>query len=137
MAAPAAAATVTRRPPKPPPSRRLTDSEKAALNFTLTGTWTYDTGYGYTVTIGDYTTKTDYDKASARQVFYAQITANGATSDLIQFQGKDTAFRKEIAADYEDFEIRDAAFVFSMCRPAPTTTPTPPTCIWRRTAPMP
>lgn len=90
----------------------LTDSEKAALNFTLTGTWTYDTGYGYTVTIGDYTTKTDYDKASARQVFYAQITANGATSDLIQFQGKDTAFRKEIAADYEDFEIRDAAFVF-------------------------
>lgn len=90
----------------------LTDSEKAALNFTLTGTWTYDTGYGYTVTIGDYTTKTDYDKPSARQVFYAQITANGATSDLIQFQGKDTAFRKEIAADYEDFEIRDAAFVF-------------------------
>lgn len=90
----------------------LTDSEKAALNFTLTGTWTYDTGYGYTVTIGNYTTKTDYDKPSARQVFYAQITANGATSDLIQFQGKDTAFRKEIAADYEDFEIRDAAFVF-------------------------
>lgn len=90
----------------------LTDSEKAALNFTLTGTWTYDTDYGYTVTIGDYTTKTDYDKPSARQVFYAQITANGATSDLIQFQGKDTAFRKEIAADYEDFEIRDAAFVF-------------------------
>lgn len=101
----------------------LTDSEKAALNFTLTGTWTYDTGYGYTVTIGDYTTKTDYDKASARQVFYAQITANGATSDLIQFQGKDTAFRKEIAADYEDFEIRDAAFVFEYVQTSSNNNP--------------
>lgn len=86
----------------------LTDAEKAAQNFTKTGTWTLEEGYGYTVTIDGYTTKTDYDKASGRHYFYAVI--NG--SDLTQFQGKDSEFRKTLAADYDIFEARDAQYFF-------------------------
>ena len=90
----------------------LTDEQKAAQNFTQTGTWTYEKGYGYTVTINGYTTKTSYDKASARQQFYAVITNNGAPSGLTEFQAKDTAFRSEMAADYQDYEARDALYMF-------------------------
>ncbi len=91
----------------------LTDEQKAAQNFTQTGTWTYEKGYGYTVTINGYTTKTSYDKASARQQFYAVITNNGAPSGLTEFQAKDVAFRSEMAADYADYEVRDAQYIFS------------------------
>lgn len=97
--------------PTPTPAE-LTDAEKAAQNFTKSGSWEYETGYGYNVTIDGYATKTNYDKASARQIFYAEISNGSAVSGLIQFQGKDTKFRSEIAADYEDFEIRDAAYIF-------------------------
>lgn len=90
----------------------MTDSEKEAQNFTKTGTWEYEKGYGYTLTIDGYTTKTNFNKASGRHYFYADITHNGATVSLQEFQGKDSDFRKEIAADYEDFEIRDAKLSF-------------------------
>ena len=90
----------------------LTDAEKAAQNFTQTGTWSYEKGYGYTIEINGYKTKTSYDKPSARQVFYAVITNNGAPSGLTQFQAKDTGFRSEMAADYADYEERDAQYIF-------------------------
>ena len=91
----------------------MTDAEKAVKNFTKTGTWTYEAGYGYTITIDGYTTKTNWDKASGRHYFYAEINHDGASTGLIQFQGKDSGFRKEVAADYEDFEVRDAKVIFS------------------------
>ena len=91
----------------------LTDAEKAAKNFTKTGTWTYEAGYGYTLTIDGYTTKTNWDKASGRHYFYAEVNHDGASTGLIQFQGKDSTFRNEVAADYEDFEIRDAKIIFT------------------------
>ena len=91
----------------------MTDAEKAAKNFTKTGTWTYEAGYGYTLTINGYTTKTNWDKASGRHYFYAEINVDGASTGLIQFQGKDSGFRKEVASDYEDFEIRDAKIIFT------------------------
>lgn len=90
----------------------MTDADKAAKNFTKTGTWVYEAGYGYTVTIDGVTTKTNFDKASARHYFYMDITHNGSSTGLIQFQGKDTGFLKEIASDYEVFELRDAKIVF-------------------------
>ena len=93
----------------------LTDAEKEALNFTQSGTWTYETGYGYTITIeGGEAVKTDFDKASSRQYFYTEIEKDGVKSGLTQFQAKDSSFRKEIAADYQDFEVRDAEYIFSV-----------------------
>lgn len=97
--------------PTPAPTE-MTATEKAAQNFTKTGSWELEAGYGYTVTIDGYTTKTNYDKASARHIFYAEIKNGGASSGLVQFQGKDTGFRSGIAADYQDFELRDAAYIF-------------------------
>lgn len=91
----------------------MTDAEKAAQNFTKTGTWVYETGYGYTVTIDGYTTKTNWNKASGRHYFYAELNHNGVSTGLIQFQGKDSDFRKEVAADYVDFEERDAKLIFT------------------------
>ena len=91
----------------------MTDAEKAAKNFTKTGTWTLEAGYGYTLTIDGYTTKTNWDKASGRHYFYADINHDGASTGLIQFQGKDSGFRNEVAADYEDFEVRDAEVIFT------------------------
>lgn len=90
----------------------LTDSEKSEQDFSRSGSWEYEEGYGYTVTIDGYTTKTNYDEASARQVFYAEISNGSDTSGLVQFQGKDTQFRNEKASDYEDFEVRDAEYIF-------------------------
>ena len=91
----------------------MTDAEKAAKNFTKTGTWTYETGYGYTITIDGITTKTNFDKASARHYFYMEINHDGASTGMIQFQGKDPGFLKEIASDYKEFEIRDAKIIFT------------------------
>ncbi len=84
----------------------------SAHDFTQTGSWTKEEGYGYTVTLGDYTTKTDYDKASARQYMYIEIVNGDDTSGLVQLLAKDTSFRTEIAEDYEIFEVRDAKLVF-------------------------
>ena len=81
-------------------------------DFTQTGSWTKEEGYGYTVTLGDYTTKTDYDKASARQYMYFEIKNGDDTSGLVQLLAKDTGFRTEIAEDYDIFEVRDAKLVF-------------------------
>lgn len=85
----------------------------SANSFIKTGTWIKEEGYGYTVTIDGYTAKTDYDKASARQYIYMEIENGGETSGLVQLQAKDVAFRDEMADDYEDFEIRDAQYIFT------------------------
>ncbi|MBR1814611.1 MAG: hypothetical protein IJ773_12435 [Lachnospiraceae bacterium] len=89
------------------------EAKMRSLDFKQTGTWTKEEGLGYTLVLADaVVTKTNYDKASARQYFYLPIYANDANAGLIQFQGKDVNFRKEMASDYERFEIRDAKYSF-------------------------
>ena len=107
---PGGEAEATDPPATQPP---MTEAEMAAQNFTKTGSWTAEAGYGYTVTVDGYTTKTNWDKASGRHYFYAEIKVNGASTGLIQFQGKESSFRKEVAADYADFEERDAKLIFT------------------------
>ena len=92
----------------------LTEAEMRAQDFTVDGTWTYETGYGYTITLPNGTVKTDFDKASSRTYFYSEIEKDGVKSPLTQFQAKDSNFRKEIAADYQDYEIRDAEYTFEI-----------------------
>ena len=98
------------QPPETQPP--MSDAEKEAANFTKTGSWTLEKGYGYTVTLDGETTKTNYDKASARHIFYVNVKNGNESAGLVEFQGKDTNFRKELAADYQDFEVRDAEYVF-------------------------
>ncbi len=90
----------------------LTDAEKQAASFEQTGSWTKQDGYGYTITLPNGAVKTDFDKASSRTYFYAHIEKDGIKSELAQFQAKDSAFRKEVAADYEDYEVREAEYTF-------------------------
>ena len=90
----------------------LTAAEKEALKFTQTGTWAYEKGYGYTITIGDQTTKTHYDKASARQCFFIELVHQGVSTGLLEFQAKDTSFRGDMAADYVRWEDREAQIYF-------------------------
>lgn len=85
----------------------------SANDFSKSGAWTKEEGYGYEITLDGYTTKTDYDKASARQYIYIVIDNGGATSGLVQLMAKDTSFRTEIAEDYDIFEARDAYLTFS------------------------
>ena len=92
----------------------MTDADKQAQNFSYEGTWTYEKGYGYTLTFPNGTVKTDFDKAASRQYFYTEIVKDDLKSDLVQFQAKDSNFRKEIAADYVEFEERDAEYIFSV-----------------------
>ena len=92
----------------------MTDADKEAQNFSYTGTWSYDKGYGYTIELPNGTVKTDFDKASSRQYFYAELVKGDLKSDLTQFQAKDSSFRKEIAADYEIYEVREAEYIFSI-----------------------
>ncbi len=96
------------------PSGEPQSTEDFSVNdFTQTGSWTKEEGYGYTITLGDYTTKTDYDRASARQYIYIEIKNGDASSGLVLLMAKDISFRTEIAADYDIFEARDAQYVFS------------------------
>ena len=92
----------------------LTEAEMRAQDFTVSGTWTYEKGYGYTITLPNGTVKTDFDKASSRTYFYSEIEKDGVKSPLTQFQAKDSNFRKEIAADYEDYEVREAEYIFEI-----------------------
>ena len=85
----------------------------SANDFSKSGTWTKEEGYGYEITVDGYTTKTDYDRASARQYVYIVINNGDATSGLVQLMAKDTSFRTEIAEDYDIFEARDAYLTFS------------------------
>lgn len=103
------------QPTEPPATLPpLTQSEKDALKFTQTGTWEYEKGYGYNITLNNYSTKTNYDKASSRHYFYAEVVKDGASLGLLEFMAKDTSFRNDIAADYQEFELRDAAYVFEL-----------------------
>ena len=97
-----------------PTEAPLSEAEMRAQDFTVDGTWTYEKGYGYTITLPNGTVKTDFDKASSRTYFYSEIEKNGVKSPLTQFQAKDSNFRKEIAADYEDYEIREAEYIFEI-----------------------
>lgn len=94
-------------------------TDYSMYDFDLTGTWSYEKGWGYTLNFED-TNNTvvtaDYDKASSRQYFYYNlapvIQGEQQSSFLIQFQANDIAFRSEMAADYVIAEERNATYIF-------------------------
>lgn len=98
------------------------DSDSGDLskyNFEMDGTWSYEDGWGYTLTLEDgqdTTVTANFDKASSRQYFYYNLapTINGEKQEagLVQFQAKDTKFRSEMAADYVIDEERKATYIF-------------------------
>ena len=96
----------------------MSDADKAAQNFTQSGTWVYEKGLGYTITIEGVTTKTNYEKESARTYFFFEIkhgkdaNGNDITTGLVQFAARDTGFRADMGEDYTRWEDRDAEVTF-------------------------
>lgn len=98
----------------------LTEDEMAAAGFEIDGTWSYEEGWGYTLTFddgNDTTITADFDTASSRHYFYYDLapTVNGEqqVATQVQFQVQDTDFRQVISDDYVIAEERSAVYIFS------------------------
>ncbi len=90
-----------------------------AYDFTINGTWSYEDGWGYTLTFDDgqdTSVTANFDKASSRQYFYYDLapTVDGEAQEAVQvqFQAKDVEFRNEMADDYVIAEERNATYIF-------------------------
>lgn len=88
----------------------------SAHDFTVSGTYTLDEGYGYVLTFQD--TKStvvhaDYNKTEGRHEFYYNVTTVDNKSALVKFQAKDVTFKNSLAKDYKTWDVRDSAYIFT------------------------
>lgn len=84
-------------------------------NFSFTGAWSLEEGYGYVLTFEDSaktTIHTDFNKTQGRHEFYYLVTSDEGSS-TVHFQAKDSEFRKSLASDYETWDIRDSTYIFT------------------------
>ena len=86
--------------------------ELATHNFTKTGTWAEETGYGYTVTFDSKLYHVDFNKQEGRQEFYYTVATDEGSAS-VKFQAKDPDYRSKLAADYQIWDIRDAQYLFT------------------------
>ena len=86
----------------------------ASHNWTLTGTWKMDEGYGYVITLDD-ERKTevhaDFDKIQGRHQFYYTVEIEKTKSTLL-FQAKDPTFKNSLAKDYQIWDVRDSKYIY-------------------------
>lgn len=80
-------------------------------DFSLTGTWEEETGYGYKLSIDNTVIHTDYNKDQGRHQFYWNIV-HGENSATVLLQSKDSGYRKKLASDYKTWDDRDSEYVF-------------------------
>lgn len=84
-------------------------------NFTMSGTWTEQSGWGYTVKIDNTEIKVDYDMTQGRHTFYYYVapTINNkkAGDVLVQMQAKDSDYRKTLASNYETYHVKECKYV--------------------------
>ena len=87
-------------------------------SYTLSGSWTEDKGYGYVFTLGEDTIHVNYDVLASVHYFYYKPSATidgekqTASSAVKMQSGVDTAYQKELAADYEIYEARTCTYHF-------------------------
>ena len=85
------------------------------LDFSFSGTWTEETGYGYVLTFAD-TSNTkihvDYNTTQGRHEFY-YIVKNDEGSTQVLMQAKDSAYRKKLATDYKTWDERGSTYIFT------------------------
>lgn len=86
----------------------------AAHNWSLSGTYKLEEGYGYILNLND-ENKTvihaDFDKYEGRHEFYYNVNIEGHES-LVKFQAKDPTFYKTLAKDYAKWDERDSKYIF-------------------------
>jgi len=86
----------------------------AAHNWSLTGKWRMDEGYGYVLTLDD-ERKTeihaDFDKVQGRHQFYYTVEIE-KTKSTVLFQAKDPTFKNSLAKDYKSWDERDSKHIY-------------------------
>ena len=86
----------------------------AAHNWSLTGKWKMDQGYGYVITLDD-ERKTeihaDFDKVQGRHQFYYTVEIEKSKSTVL-FQAKDPTFKNSLAKDYKTWDERDSKYIY-------------------------
>ena len=86
----------------------------AKHNWTLTGTYKLEKGYGYVLNLNDSQKSVihaDFDKYEGRHEFYYNVNIEGHES-LIKFQAKDPTFYKTLSKDYAKWDERDSKYIF-------------------------
>ena len=91
----------------------------SAYNFTVGGTWTEEKGWGYTLKFaddGNTEIKADYDLTMGRHVLYyymaPTIDGQKANETLVQFQAKDSAYRKSLDKNYVTYAEKNMTYMF-------------------------
>lgn len=86
-------------------------------NFTATGTWTEESGWGYTFILDGTTLHVNYDVYTASHYFYyaASTTIDGnrvTASSAVKYSAEDTSYQKKLASDYETYEAKNCVYHF-------------------------
>lgn len=95
------------------------DTDYSVYDFTIGGTWTEETGWGYILTMDDASDTVihvNFDKTSGRHYFYYYIapTLDGtqAGETLTRMEARDSEYRKTLDADYQIYEERTCTYLF-------------------------
>ena len=83
--------------------------------YTLTGNYSIDEGYGYVLTLDDENKSVihcDFNKVEGRHEFYYTVNTP-AGSGFVKFQAKDINFKSKLAKDYKTWDIRDSKYIFT------------------------
>ncbi len=90
------------------------ETDFTKYNFSYSGTWTLEEGYGYKIDLKDKALSvihTSYDTTQGRHQFYYNVTTDEGSATTL-FQYKDSAFRKSLAKDYKTWDERDSQYIF-------------------------
>ena len=86
----------------------------AAHDWSITGTYVLEKGYGYVITFndeGNTVIHADFDKVEGRHEFYYRVNIENNAS-TIKFQAKDPKFKNTLAKDYKKWDERDSKYIF-------------------------
>ena len=93
---------------------KVVKEDLAKYNWSVTGTYKLEKGYGYTISFNDEgktVIHTDFDKTEGRHEFYYNVKI-GEESQTLKFQAKDPTFKDSLAKDYKKWDERDSKYIF-------------------------
>ena len=93
---------------------KVVKEDLAKYNWSVTGTYTLEKGYGYVINFNDASKTvihTDFDKTEGRHEFYYNVKI-GEESQTLKFQAKDPTFKDTLAKDYKKWDERDSKYIF-------------------------
>ncbi len=89
-----------------------TPVDYSEFDFSYTGTWSEETGYGYIINYNNKTIHVDYIKNQGRHQFY-DIVSTDEGNATVWFQARDSEYRSKLASDYKVWDERDSTYIFT------------------------